>query len=119
MCHRFYRASFHADLLLVPQHDDDEPRFGRALPADSSAPLFRTGRVKNLLATTEHTPPRMMINVLLRFTGQQPVVAEIQARRERHARPRSLASIACSRMLHRAASPSVDQTPRRTRSQVL
>ena len=46
---RFHRASFHPDLLLVPERDDDAPRFGRALPADSAAPLFASERLKKRL----------------------------------------------------------------------
>ena len=45
-----YRASYHPDLLLVPERDDDDvPRFGRALPADSAAPLFCSERLKKRL----------------------------------------------------------------------
>jgi hypothetical protein len=46
---RFYRSSFHPDLLLVPEHDDVVPRLCYALPADSAAPLFATERLKKLL----------------------------------------------------------------------
>ena len=46
---RLHRASFHPDLLLVPERDDDAPRFGRALPADSAAPLFASERLKKRL----------------------------------------------------------------------
>lgn len=43
-----YRASYHPDLLLVPERDDDDvPRFGRALPADSAAPLFCSERLSS------------------------------------------------------------------------
>ncbi|KOO23803.1 hypothetical protein Ctob_008176, partial [Chrysochromulina tobinii] len=57
--HRFLSAANKGDwtarrddarhLLLVPERDDDAPRFGRALPADSAAPLFASERLKKRL----------------------------------------------------------------------
>ena len=47
---QLYHTSFHPDLLLVPERDaEDVPRFGRALPADSAAPLFCCERLKKRL----------------------------------------------------------------------